>query len=237
MAQYTTLLRTICESYAGLSESRGNASVDGIIEAARPKIFDFTYPCWSEEGREELERLFLSHYYMREICCETVGLWKLFLKNKMRDIMPNYVELYKTTVAEFNPLWDTDSFEHVINEHNDTKTDTEHRQNDGYNKQSGETWTKHSDTPQGGIDGLVDDEYMSSAEKIEPGQRDDFENHSRVLSGNVKNNGDYDNKIYRTGKFGTQSYQSLIKEWRENIIDIESMIIEECSDLFFGLWA
>ena len=240
MAQYTTILRSVCETYAGMSESRGNASVDGIIETARPFIFDFSYPCWSESGKAELERLIISHYYMSEICCETVGLWKLYLKNKMREIMPYYCELYATTQAQFDPLTDTDSFERVDNQHNDTKTDSETRRTETNNTQSGKTWTKHSDTPQGAVTGLEDDTYLSSADKIEPGQIDDFWSESYVKdpkTQNVKNNGDYWTEIKRTGKHGTQSYQSLIKEWREILIDIESLIIEECSDLFMGIWA
>lgn len=241
MAQYTTLLRSVCETYAGLTESRGNNSVDGIIETARPYIFDFAYPCWTDAGKAELERLIISHYYMSEICCETVGLWKLYLKNKMHEIMPYYCELYKTTVLPFEKaLTDTDSFEHVENEHSDTKTDTEVRRVDTNNTQSGKTWQKHSDTPQGAVTGLEDDTYLSSADKIEPGQIDDFWSESKVKdpkNQNVNNAGDYDTKITRIGKFGTASYSSLIKEYRETIIDIESLIIEECSDLFMKIWA
>ena len=39
MSKYTTELRFICESLAGLTESKGYDDVNNIIEAAAPKIF------------------------------------------------------------------------------------------------------------------------------------------------------------------------------------------------------
>lgn len=46
-------------------------------------------------------------YYTREICAETVGLWQLWLDATLCEIMPTYNQLYKTTVYEFNPLYNT----------------------------------------------------------------------------------------------------------------------------------
>ena len=39
MSKYTTELRFICESLAGLTESQGYDQVNWIIEQAAPKIF------------------------------------------------------------------------------------------------------------------------------------------------------------------------------------------------------
>lgn len=39
-----------------------------------------------------------------------------------------------------------------------------------------------------------------------------------------------------TGKQGTQSYSKLLEEFRKTFINIDKMIINELSDLFFGLW-
>lgn len=38
------------------------------------------------------------------------------------------------------------------------------------------------------------------------------------------------------GKRGGQSYMELLKEFRETFLNIDKMIIDELSDLFFGLW-
>ena len=88
MAKYTTEVRSICENYAGLTESVGYDQIDDVIRNSRTKIFDFSYPIFDEAYRPVLETKILLHNYTREICEETVGLWKLRLKAKMNEIMP-----------------------------------------------------------------------------------------------------------------------------------------------------
>ena len=39
-----------------------------------------------------------------------------------------------------------------------------------------------------------------------------------------------------SGKSGGMSYSAMLLEYRETFINIDEMIIEELSDLFFGLW-
>ena len=128
MSKYTTEVRYICESEAGLDESAGANRVDDIIANSRAKIFDFSYPIYDESYRNVLETKILKHYYTREIGLETVGLWKLKLNTKMNEIMPYYNQLYKSALLEFNPLW-TDEYQTLhnrkidgINERNEFST-------------------------------------------------------------------------------------------------------------------
>ena len=44
MSKYTTELRFICETYAGLDESVGGDSVENVITNALPKLFNFSFP-------------------------------------------------------------------------------------------------------------------------------------------------------------------------------------------------
>ena len=114
MSKYTTEVRYICESEAGLEESVGGNSVNEVIALARPKIFNFSYPIYDESYRNILETKILKHFYTREIGLETVGLWKLKLDTKMNEIMPYYNQLYKSALLEFNPLW-TDDYQTLHN--------------------------------------------------------------------------------------------------------------------------
>lgn len=119
MSKYTTELRYICESYAGLDESVGSNDVDATISTARSQIFNFSYPFFTDDPtvvqehpeltgyKEALECKIISHYYLREIASETVGIFKLWLKNKMREIMPYYNQLYLSTLLDYDPLTDT----------------------------------------------------------------------------------------------------------------------------------
>lgn len=107
MAKYTTQVRSICESYAGLEESGGFGDIKDIISASKDKIFG-DYPIFDEEYRSVLNTKILTHYYMREIGMETVGLWKHYLNMRMNEIMPYYNKLYESELLEFNPLYDVD---------------------------------------------------------------------------------------------------------------------------------
>lgn len=108
MSKYTTEVRFICEKYAGLEESVGYNKVADIIANSRSKVFDFDYPIFDESYRSVLETKILKHFYLREICAETVGVWKHFLNMRMNEIMPYYNKLYNSELIEFNPLYDVD---------------------------------------------------------------------------------------------------------------------------------
>lgn len=122
MSKYTTQVRFICETAAGLSESEGQASVKQIIAAAIPSVFDFDFPIFDESYRTVLETKILKHYYTREIGLETVGLWKLKLDTKLNEIMPFYNQLYKSELIEFNPMYDVDlTRDHTLNRSEQTE--------------------------------------------------------------------------------------------------------------------
>lgn len=108
MSKYTTEVRYICETLAGLNESISYTDVEQVIKNCLPKVFDFNFPIFDESYRSVLETKILRHYYTREIGLETVGLWKLKLSTKLNEIMPYYNKLYKSELIEFNPLYDVD---------------------------------------------------------------------------------------------------------------------------------
>ena len=107
MSNYTTELRFICENeYNG--ESSGFNEINKILTTVAPKIFNFDFPIFDEEYRLPLEVKILRTYYTREICEETVGLWKLRLQTKLCNIMPYYNQLYKSALLEFDVFADVD---------------------------------------------------------------------------------------------------------------------------------
>ena len=108
MSKYTTELRFICETEAGLTESVGYNSIQNVLDDSYQKIFSFDYPIFDTAYKPILEKKILKHFYTREICEETYGLWKLRLDAKMNEIMPYYNQLYESELLEFNPLYDTD---------------------------------------------------------------------------------------------------------------------------------
>ena len=110
MSVYTTELRDICEHDAGLKESVGLNQIDDVIAACRESIFG-DYPIFDEDYRATLETMILKHYYMWEIGAETVGLFKLWLNERMNEIMPKYNLMYSALdfiAKRAKPFDDTD---------------------------------------------------------------------------------------------------------------------------------
>lgn len=108
MSKYTTEVRYICEQKAELKESVGFNSINSVLEKSWDKIFTTNWEIFDESYRKILCEKILRSYYTREICAETVGLWQLWLDSTLCEIMPMYNQLYKTTIYEFNPLYNTD---------------------------------------------------------------------------------------------------------------------------------
>lgn len=211
MSMYTTELRYICESYAGLTESAGYNNIENVIKKALPKIFDFDFPIFDEDYRTVIETKIIKHYYTREISEETVGLWKLRLNTKMNEIMPYYNQLYKAWSVDFNPLYDTDiTTEHTL-DNESTQTTT------------GKSTDRFSDTPQGSLQNIEDNTYLTNATIVD-----------NNASGTSNSTDEYLEKI--TGKRGSISYPKMLDEYRESLINIDSMIIVDLKDLFFKLW-
>lgn len=117
MSRYTTEIRYICEMKSGIDDLSGKTP-DEIIAAAIPNVFDFGFPIYKEEHREELCHKILRHYYTREIGAETYELWKLWLNARMNEIMPKYNQLYMLEEEYYDKLF------HNIDVHYDgTRTD------------------------------------------------------------------------------------------------------------------
>lgn len=232
MSKYTTELRFIIESYNS-NVSSDNSSADEQIKKALPKLFNFSFPIYDENYRKTLELKIVRHFYTREICCETVGRWKMFLRDRLNLIMPYYNDLYKSATLEFNPLYDHDL------------TTTSNKSGSGSNSNSGSTssnqttnnsstdWNLHSDTPQGAITDLDEMNYLSDATK----GTDNSEQKSNGSS-NTSTNGNYSNieDYTQTVQGFTNPPSELIKKYRETLINIDQLIINDLDDLFFGLW-
>lgn len=109
MSKYTSQLRYICEAKSGFTpEQLEEKSIDQIVEAAAPQIFNFTFPIYKEEFRVVLEHEILFHFYLQEIGAETYGQFQYYLARKLREIMPYYNQLYASAELEFDPFHDVD---------------------------------------------------------------------------------------------------------------------------------
>ena len=247
MSKYTTEVRFICESKSGLSESKGFGSVDEVLNGSWNKIFTSKVSFFDEEYRGVLCKKILKHYYLREIGCETVGIWLLWMNTKLEEIMPYYNKLYESELIKFNPMYD------VAWNRKGNKTGNESGSgsrstsgnNSGTNTQSGTSSNTrkdlYSDTPQGALTGVESETYLTNARKVSDsgetgvnGSTSGSYEDSESSSNKVDTTEDYVESV--TGKQGGSSYSKLLNEFRETFLNIDMQVIEEFDEMFMGLW-
>ena len=250
MSKYTTEVRFICETAAGLDNSKGYSSVNEIITEAIPKVFNFDFPIFDEAYRNVLARKILKHVYTREIGEETVGLWKLRLDTKLNEVMPFFNKLYLSELLEFNPLYTTDLTRKkdntIDNDSNGTVESENHSTSESSGTGEGENHNKSvdkfSETPQGALTNVENGTYLTNARITE----DDASSSSSTSnssttdgSGSVSSESksltteDY---LEHVVGFDGRSGSKLLKEYRETFLNIDMMVIEELEPLFMQLW-
>lgn len=236
MSKYTTQVRFICETSANLKESTGFNSVEDVLNKSWNKIFS-DFPIFDEQYRAELCKKILRHYYTREICCETVGRWKLFLSDKMKNIMPYYNQLYQSELLKIDPLVSVNRTVSHEGEGSESKTTSRNGTNNSSAKTNGNTntWSYYSDTPQGGIDGLESNDYLTNATH-NTGKDDTNTTLTGKTSDSETGRGSrsdtYVDKIL--GYEGNQS--EMLLKFRETFLNIDMMVIDELKDLFFTIY-
>lgn len=251
MSKYTTEVRFICENAAGYEDSQGYANIKDVIEKSREKIFDFEYPIFDPEYKSVIETKILKHYYTREIGLETVGLWKHFLNMRMNEIMPYYNKLYKSELLEFNPLYNvkydvthkgatsgtnTDIDNGTINENIDDNRNVDRNWRDN-------SMDKYSDTPQGSVENLENNTYLTSARQVtrdgSENSDDNYERDRDVRTNNTRN-GKFNNTDeylrHVEGNNGSRTFTELLMQYRDSFLNIDMMVIEALNDLFMGVW-
>lgn len=231
MSKYTTEVRFICETSAGLDSSAGQSSVDKILSDSWAKIFNFDFPIFDEDYRSVLCIKILKHYYTREIGLETVGLWKLKLETKLNEIMPYYNKVYESVALEYNPLHDTDYYREHKGSGNGESSRND--QNSSSGNRTDLNKRLYSDTPQGGVEGVDSETYLTDYTKYDNnGNYSDTSNASGQSE--YKNTDEYLDHVY--GKLSSRSYAKMIKEYRETLINVDMAVINELNDLFMKLW-
>lgn len=277
MSKYTTELRWLIES---VTADQTNLTISQRITAAAPKIFNFNYPIWNESYKTTLETKILKHYFNKEIGMETVGLWKLYLEERMNLIMPYYNQLYETATKNYDYMSDVNSSEtYTANKTNketadftltgnltgsttdigkDTINSTSKTTDNGSRDSDTTINNKNleSDLPQANYANLDYATNLVESEQTEAlhdttnnvsnfsadstTDRNNTTNASQDTSQTTKNivDGNADETYTRTrkGAFGGKSLTELMMEYRQSIINIDNMIINELSDLFMLIY-
>ena len=199
------------------------------------KLFDFEYDFYEESKKEQFEQKFIDYFYMREIEHATAEEFKHELRTKLNLIAPYYKQLYETELKSKNIefLLNKDLKETFIRE---VESDTESLSN--FNNESNgkvkvETLSTTNDTPQNRVDDL--DKYISSASKDKNTSDTSSSDNGSSISQN-SNTAKEETTLISQGNIGTTSSAQLLRDWRDVLINIDMMILEECEELFFKLF-
>ena len=189
--------------------------------------FDFkmnNYPIFDENYRNTLNNNILYHYYENEIGFETASLFRFYLNQKLNEIMPYYNELYKAQkkIIDENLLLNNVNLTEKLTGSNTTNTSsTSQSSNKGKNL--------FQDTPQGQIS-QTDIDNQTWATNLTLNKNDIEDESSATGSGTneylktiVGNNG---------GKFNID----VLNDIKNNLMNIDLMIINELNDLFMGIF-
>ena len=239
------------------------------------------YPIWEEDYRKVLNNKIIDHYYFREIGFETPDRFGIRLRTKLNEIMPFYNELYKSSVLDFNPLYNIDYIETNTGEKDtkanvlsnntsssenvsDNTTDsnlagsTQSNSNSSTNHGNTRTETVGSDIGSGQISQTYLDsgQYANNHMITENAPSTDSTNtdsnsentqtnkitYTGADTGTTENISDTDstgteNSVFEKviKGYSGQNPNQAIKEFRQNIVNIDMMIIDELNTLFFGL--
>lgn len=242
MSKYTTEVRFICETLAGLTESEGFDSIDDIIEKSYAKFFDFDFPIFDEEYRPILEKKIIRHFYTREIGDETVGLFMLHLSAKLNDIMPYYNQLYKSELIELNPITDVSyskSGSESISASESTLSSLSTSENNSTSEyHSNSMWNMYQDTPQNQLAGVESLEYLTNATLDKDHGQSASNNRTDVTSTGKGSLDRTDFKRYfeKFEGYRNNNPSKLLSDYRDTFLNIDLMIIGELEKLFFQLW-
>lgn len=174
------------------------------------------YPIYDVAYRPVLNKKILDHYWNQEIGLETIELFVFNLRRKMNEIMPLYNQFYTSQLLEVDPFitFESDS---------STNTESESAATNAANSEA-KTRAASSEPPQ---------MQLSENEDYATGVTDNITNaeNSATANSNETSLG----TVNTRGFSGAMS--DLLLRYRDTFLNIDVQIIEECRELFMGLWS
>lgn len=190
--------------------------------------FDFqmtNYPIFDENYRETLNNNILHHYYENEIGFETAPLFRFYLNQKLNEIMPYYNELYKVQkkLINDNLLLNNVNLSEELKGRNTT-------QSSSVSQSSNKGKNLFQDTPQGNISQQDINAQNVYATNITLNDNSINDNSSANSSGT--------NEYIKTiiGNNGGKFNIDILNDIKNNLMNIDLMIINELNDLFMGIF-
>lgn len=202
-----------------------------------------TYPLYEQEEkarqygtayhvptRKELNNKILNYYRFREIGFETFGRFIFELKTALEEIMPKYNQLFYSADQDFNPIYNVDYEKIIGRDRTDSTTSNSASTSSDETNAQNNTKNIMSGTPQNELNVATKDiEQVTYADNASWNQSIDENKTTSNMAGNSSTDGSESELTKETtkGNFGVVSAQDLILKYRETILNIEQMIIND----------
>ena len=226
MTKYTV---RVCDILRSFSSPQTNVRFDKIIEQGAEKFFDFDFPWYAEDGNglNDFKILFLETYYTQQIGFETYELFQLNLSKVLKSIMHVYKEKYKVVSKNVDYLSTHNLIESSAEQYTGTQTST--NTDTSVSKTKTDTQNIISDNPNITIQ---TQDYASSMSRGESVSDDNTTSNGKTMNDNESTN----NVLGETKGYAGVTPSKIISEFKENVININKELVDECSHLFMGLW-
>lgn len=174
------------------------------------------YPIFDVAYRPTLNKKILDHYWNQEIGLETVELFVFNLRRKMNEIMPLYNQFYTSQLLDVEPFitFDTDSSTSTASESEATNTSTS----------DATARAASSEPPQMQLS--ANEDYATGVtDNVSKAENEAAANSNETSTGTVNTRG------------FSGAMSDLLLRYRDTFLNIDVQIIEECRELFMGLWS
>lgn len=188
--------------------------------------------------REELNNKILNYYKYREIGFETFGRFLDELETALIEIMPRYNQLYFSADQDFNVTYNVD-YKRTIdrNKEGTNNLETTSSATDTSNTSSSiNSYSKdvESQTPQGQLNITAQNiNSVDYADKVNWNSNQSSDSATSTGNSSTTGNSSGDNTEQEStiettkGNFGVVSAQDLILKYRQTILNIDQMIIND----------
>lgn len=248
--------------YPPMQNSIVTAELRDIVESG-VNIWEFDYPSYYKgEEKAAFEKKVLDHFWMRQIGAETVGRFLWYFRRTVREIMPLYIQRYKSCELmddpEIRPLENYYMIEEGENSgtHSNTTTSESNDSSTESAVNSSGTASKntevHSDTPQGTLNISIPAyplnentpetiKHASDVQQTLGGQQttgnlDTETSGTSSASATVTGQTGDNHRLTRRGNIGVTTYSQLLEGYRETFLNIDMEIIRELETCFLGVY-
>jgi len=199
--------------------------------------FDFkldSYPIFDENYRQLLNNKILNHYYENEIGFETAALFRFYLDNKLNEIMPYYNILYTKQTELLSDLTNNVNLRETLERQVGTDTDTTSSSN---STSTGSNNSKNlfQDTPQGQIAQTdINNQTWATNVTFDTNTNNNSISDSSSSFGESNTTENYIKNII--GKNGNKYGIEILNDLKNNLLNIDMMIINDLSELFMQIY-